>query len=114
MKHVFEPPELSAILGSKPCFREMRCPHDGFPPSHPEPVSMGWAGWFTAPISQEASHPISMCLRRIYGKMVKATASDVDAISGALKGLVPPDLDRHAIREQRLADRMEKYAALDD
>ena len=51
---------------------------------------------------------------RIYGKMVKATASDVDAISGALKGLVPPDLDRHAIREQRLADRMEKYAALDD
>ena len=51
---------------------------------------------------------------KIYRKLVNPNFSNVAAFSGALAGLLPADYDRKAIREERLAEMMEKYAALDD
>ena len=50
---------------------------------------------------------------KIYCKLVNPIFSNVRAISGALAGLFPADYDRDAMREERLADMMEKYAALE-
>lgn len=50
---------------------------------------------------------------KVYRKLVNPNFSNVAAFSGALAGLVPADLDRDAIREERLADMMAKYAALE-
>lgn len=46
---------------------------------------------------------------KIVAKLVNPNVSAVDFISGVLEGKVPADLDRHAIREERLS----KYA-IDD
>lgn len=51
---------------------------------------------------------------KVYRKLVNPNFSNVAAICGALAGLVPANYGRKAIREERLADMMEKYAALDD
>ena len=42
-------------------------------------------------------------------KLINPNVSAVDAISGVLAGKVPADLDRHALREER----MSKYATND-
>lgn len=36
-------------------------------------------------------------------KLVNPNVSAVDSISGILKGKIPPDLDRHSMREERTA-----------
>lgn len=36
-------------------------------------------------------------------KLINPNVSSVDAISGVLAGKVPADLDRHALREERLS-----------
>ena len=36
-------------------------------------------------------------------KLITPNVSSVDAISGVLAGKVPADLDRHALREERLS-----------
>ena len=46
---------------------------------------------------------------RTVAKLINPNVSAVDSISGVLAGKVPADLDRHALREERLS----KYA-IDD
>lgn len=36
-------------------------------------------------------------------KLINPNVSSVDAISGVLAGKIPTDLDRHALREERLS-----------